>query len=57
MANRGSCAGSTWSSNMDLFKRLNGEGTTIIQVTHNEDWAAYGHRIIKLFDGWVVDEG
>jgi ABC-type lipoprotein export system ATPase subunit len=42
---------------MDLFKRLNGEGTTIIQVTHNEDWAAYGHRIIKLFDGWVVDEG
>lgn len=41
---------------MDLFKKLNNEGTTIIQVTHNENWAAYGHRIIKLFDGWIVDE-
>lgn len=40
---------------MELFKRLNEEGTTIIQVTHNENWAAYGHRIIKLFDGWIVD--
>lgn len=38
---------------MDLFKRLNGEGTTIVQVTHNEAWAAYGHRIIKLVDGWI----
>jgi len=41
---------------MDLLKRLNDEGTTIIQVTHNENWAAYGHRIIKLFDGWIVDD-
>ncbi len=40
---------------MDLLKRLNNEGTTIIQVTHNETWAAYGNRIIKLFDGWIVD--
>jgi ABC-type lipoprotein export system ATPase subunit len=40
---------------MDLFKKLNDEGTTIIQVTHNESWAAYSHRIIKLFDGWIVD--
>ena len=39
---------------MDLFKKLNGEGTTIIQVTHNENWAAYSDRIIKLVDGWVV---
>lgn len=38
---------------MDLFKRLNEEGTTIVQVTHNETWAAYGHRIIKLVDGWI----
>jgi putative ABC transport system ATP-binding protein len=38
---------------MDLFKRLNDEGTTIVQVTHNEAWAAYGHRIIKLVDGWI----
>ena len=38
---------------MELFKRLNEEGTTIIQVTHNEAWAAYGARIIKLVDGWI----
>jgi putative ABC transport system ATP-binding protein len=39
---------------MDLLKRLNEDGTTIIQVTHNDAWAAYGHRIIQLADGWVV---
>lgn len=39
---------------MELFKKLNEEGTTIIQVTHNETWAAYSHRIIKLADGWIV---
>ncbi len=39
---------------MDLLKRLNDEGTTIIQVTHNENWAAYGDRIIQLADGWIV---
>lgn len=41
---------------MDLFKRLNEEGTTIIQVTHNEKYAAYGDRIINLLDGWVATE-
>jgi ABC-type lipoprotein export system ATPase subunit len=41
---------------MDLFKKLNDEGTTIIQVTHNENWAAYGNRIIKLRDGWMVKD-
>jgi putative ABC transport system ATP-binding protein len=41
---------------MELFKRLNDAGTTIIQVTHSEVNAAYGRRIIKLKDGWVVDE-
>jgi len=40
---------------MELFKRLNGEGTTIIQVTHSEANAAYSDRIIKLQDGWIVD--
>jgi len=40
---------------MDLLKKLNDEGTTIIQVTHNEAWAAYGNRIIQLADGWIVD--
>jgi ABC-type lipoprotein export system ATPase subunit len=41
---------------MKLFKRLNSEGTTIIQVTHNEKYAAYGRRIIKLKDGWMEKE-
>ncbi|MEN6426933.1 MAG: ABC transporter ATP-binding protein [Phycisphaerales bacterium] len=41
---------------MKLFKKLNSEGTTIIQVTHNEKYAAYGRRIIKLKDGWMETE-
>jgi len=41
---------------MKLFKRLNEEGTTIIQVTHSERNASYGHRIINLHDGWIVDK-
>jgi ABC-type lipoprotein export system ATPase subunit len=40
---------------MDLLKKLNEEGTTIIQVTHNDAWAAYGSRIIQLADGWIVN--
>ena len=40
---------------MDLLRKLNNEGTTIIQVTHNNEWAAYGNRIIQLADGWIVD--
>jgi ABC-type lipoprotein export system ATPase subunit len=38
---------------MDLLKKLNEEGTTIVQVTHNEGYAAYGHKIVNLFDGWI----
>jgi ABC-type lipoprotein export system ATPase subunit len=41
---------------MELLKKLNREGTTIIQVTHNEGYAAYGNRIIKLKDGWQDGE-
>jgi putative ABC transport system ATP-binding protein len=41
---------------MQLFKRLNEGGTTIIQVTHSERNATFGHRIIQLKDGWVVSE-
>ena len=40
---------------MELFKRLNQEGTTIIQVTHNERNAEYGDRVIQLVDGWITD--
>jgi ABC-type lipoprotein export system ATPase subunit len=39
---------------MELFKKLNNDGTTIIQVTHSEVNAQYGDRVIKLRDGWIV---
>jgi ABC-type lipoprotein export system ATPase subunit len=39
---------------MELLKELNDSGTTIIQVTHNDKWAAYGDRVINLFDGWIM---
>ena len=38
---------------MELFKKLNSEGTTIIQVTHNEKNAEFGDRIIYIEDGWI----
>jgi len=40
---------------MELFTRLNKSGTTIIQVTHSEENARYGNRIIQLKDGWLAD--
>jgi ABC-type lipoprotein export system ATPase subunit len=39
---------------MELFSRLNREGTTIVQVTHSEKNASYGSRTIQLRDGWIV---
>lgn len=41
---------------MELFKRLNDEGTTIVQVTHSESNASYGNKLINLFDGWLKSE-
>jgi putative ABC transport system ATP-binding protein len=41
---------------MQLFKKLNEAGTTIIQVTHSEKNAAYGNRILQMADGWLVAE-
>jgi ABC-type lipoprotein export system ATPase subunit len=41
---------------MNLFKKLNDSGTTIIQVTHSEKNAAYGNRILQLADGWLLPE-
>ncbi len=38
---------------MDLLKDLNQQGMTIIQVTHNEQFANYGNRIIRLCDGLI----
>ena len=40
---------------MQLFKKLNQEdGVTIVQVTHSEENAAYGSRIVRLADGVIV---
>jgi putative ABC transport system ATP-binding protein len=40
---------------MELFRELNAAGTTIVQVTHSEENAKYGNRIVQLRDGWIVD--
>jgi putative ABC transport system ATP-binding protein len=40
---------------MATMKKLNDEGVTIIQVTHDDKVAAYSRRVILLKDGWVVD--
>jgi len=41
---------------MELFRELNQQGTTIVQVTHSEANAAYGSRTIQMRDGWVVSD-
>jgi len=41
---------------MELFRDLNRQGTTIVQVTHSEANAAYGARTLQLRDGWVVSD-
>ncbi len=38
---------------MELFQTLNRAGTTVVQVTHSEANAAYGHRVVQLADGWI----
>jgi putative ABC transport system ATP-binding protein len=40
---------------MELLKKLNEEGMTIIQVTHNYKFAKYGKRIIRLEDGLMSE--
>ena len=47
-----------WSQGEEIMKLLTGlneQGTTIVQVTHSEKNASYGHRTIQLRDGWVVE--
>jgi putative ABC transport system ATP-binding protein len=41
---------------MEVFRKLNEAGTTIIQVTHSEKNATYGNRVIQMADGWIVSE-
>ncbi len=40
---------------METLKKLNEEGTTIVQVTHSEKNAAYGQRLINMVDGWIEE--
>ena len=39
---------------MALFKQLNTDGTTIVQVTHSAENASYGTRIVRLADGMMI---
>jgi len=39
---------------LELFCELNRQGTTIVQVTHSEENARYGRRIVELRDGWIT---
>lgn len=41
---------------MEMFKKLNDQGTTIVQVTHSDVNASYGHRVIQIKDGWIEGE-
>ena len=41
---------------MELFRELNQQGTTIVQVTHSEANAAYGSRTLQMRDGWLVSD-
>lgn len=41
---------------MELFKELNRQGTTILQVTHSDANAAYGNRVLQVRDGWLVSD-
>ena len=41
---------------MELLQELNGEGTTIVMVTHSQKDAAYAQRTINLFDGQIVSD-
>jgi putative ABC transport system ATP-binding protein len=41
---------------MELFTKLNQAGTTIVQVTHSEENARYGRRVIHLKDGWLDNQ-
>jgi putative ABC transport system ATP-binding protein len=42
---------------LELFKRLHGDGQTILMVTHNDEVAAAGDRIVRMRDGRVESDG
>lgn len=42
---------------MRMFRDLHAAGTTIVQVTHSEENASYGTRVLRMSDGWLEDGG
>jgi putative ABC transport system ATP-binding protein len=41
---------------MEMFRTLNEQGTTVVQVTHSDVNASYGSRTIELRDGWLYSD-
>ena len=41
---------------MELFSRLHQEGATVVLVTHEEDIAAFAHRVIRFSDGQIQSD-
>ncbi len=41
---------------MRILNDLNKEGTTIIMVTHSQRDASYANRVVRLFDGQIINE-
>lgn len=41
---------------MEIFKKLNEMGRTVIIITHDSKVAEYGQRIVKILDGEIIDE-
>ena len=41
---------------MDILDKLHKDGNTIILVTHEDDIAQHAHRIIRLFDGKIIED-
>ncbi len=41
---------------MQLFRQLNQQGITVVLITHEQDIAAYAHRVVRVQDGRIVED-